>query len=78
MNFLSRLLSHTAIGIADGSARCLKGKLTGAVLSDIGLLAKENGVSKGEIWIGGDGRVQFSSGIPEKMHQRLRNVLSSH
>ena len=77
MNFISRMLSDTAIGIINGSAKCLKGKLMSRDLSDISDLAREAGVLKGEIWIGGNGRIRFSSGIPKSIHQRMRNILAS-
>ena len=78
MKFFSRLLSHTAIGIIDGSAKCLKGKVMNRTLSDVASVTSGSGVAKGEIWIGGDGRIRFSAEIPKELHQRLRNVIASN
>jgi hypothetical protein len=77
MKFVSRLFSEYAIQIRGGSARCVKGKMLGRVMSDISSLASENNIQEGEIWINQAGRVSFSSEIPNTIHQRIRNVVSS-
>jgi len=77
MKLIHRLLSSIAIGIVDGSAKCLKGKVLNRTLSDITSLTSACGLKKGEMWIGGDGRIRFSGEIPKELHQRLRNVIAS-
>ena len=77
MKLFSRLFAEYAIQIRGGSARCVKGKMTNRVMSDISCLASEIHLEEGEIWINPVGKVSFSSEIPEAIHQRIRNVLSS-
>ncbi len=79
MKFLSRLLSSQAICIKKGKAISLKGKRTNRYLSEIASLCEEHGAQKAEIWISGNGKITFSTEIPEKIHQRIRNiVINSH
>ncbi|MES2982638.1 MAG: hypothetical protein V4727_10020 [Verrucomicrobiota bacterium] len=75
MKFLSRLLSSQAICIKKGKAISLKGKHTNRHLSEIASLCEENGVYEAEIWLSGNRKITFSSEIPEKIHQRLRNLI---
>ncbi len=75
MKFLSRLLSSQAICIKKRNAISLKGKHTNHHLSEIASLCEEHGVQKAEIWISGNRKITFSSEIPEKIHQRLRNII---
>ena len=77
MKLISRILSQKAIGIRDGFATCLKGKVMGRTLSDVGSLTSQAGIVKGEIWVAANGRIRFSAEIPEQLHQRLRNVIAS-
>lgn len=75
MKWFSRMLSVSAISVAEGRCVLLKGKLERRLLSDLaGELACSRGI-RGEIWINGDGRIRFSDGIPPELHQRLRNIL---
>lgn len=76
MKFLSRLLSITVIAFADGRCREVKGKVSGNQLRDVANCLTEAGVARSEIWIGGDGRIQFSPEIAPALHQRLRNILT--
>ena len=48
------------------------------MMSDILSLASEVNLKEGEIWINQLGKVSFSSEVPEVIHQRIRNVISSH
>jgi hypothetical protein len=48
------------------------------MMSDISSLASEANLKEGEIWINQLGKVSFSSEIPASIHQRIRNVISSH
>jgi len=77
MKFLSRLLSSQAICIKKGKAISLKGKHTNRHLSEIASLCEEHGVQKAEIWINGNGKITFSPEIPQKIHQRLRNIINN-
>lgn len=77
MKFVSRLFSVYAIRISGGSARCVKGRMQSRVLTDISILAAENDLREGEIWIDQVGKVSFSSEIPPAIHQRIRNVICS-
>ena len=78
MNLISRLFASSAIQIRDGKARCVKGNLMSRLLNDISSLAAESGIQQGEIWLDPLGKVSFSREIPEEIHQRIRNVISSH
>ncbi len=75
MKWFSRLLSTTAISFSNGRCDVLRGKAGRFVLSDLADELAAAGVSCGEMWIGGDGRVRFSPEIPPALHQRLRNIL---
>lgn len=75
MKWFSRLLSVTAIAFSNGRCEVLRGKMPGPILSDLADALAASGVSCGEIWIRGDGRVRFSLEIPPELHQRLRNIL---
>lgn len=75
MNILSRLLSVTAISFDGGRCVELKGKVGRDCLEGIADLLAEAGVKRGEIWIGGDGRIKFSREIDPTLHQQLRNIL---
>ena len=46
-----------------------------SILSDLSGELTTAGVTRGEIWIQGDGRIRFSTEIPAELHQRLRNIL---
>jgi hypothetical protein len=75
MKFLSRLLSSQAICIKKWKTISLKGKHTNRHLSEIASLCEEHGAHKSEIWISGNSKIKFSSEIPDKIHQRLRNII---
>ena len=75
MKWISRLLSVTAISFSNGRCDVLRGKAGRSVLSDLADVLVAAGVSRGEMWTGGDGRVRFSPEIPPELHQRLRNIL---
>lgn len=77
MKFLSRLLSSQVISIIEGKAISLKGKHTKRHLTEIASLCEENGIRKAEIWISGNHKITFSSEIPEKIHQRLKNIITN-
>jgi hypothetical protein len=65
------------IDIRDGRATQQKGRLSNRILAEINdVLANEPEV-KGCIRSSGDGRYHFSSGIPQSLHQKLRNILAS-
>jgi pimeloyl-ACP methyl ester carboxylesterase len=75
VHFLSRFFSSAAILVKDGRATCVKGKVSGALLTDIGTLSAEAGLREGEIWIDKIQRITFSDGIPPEFHQRFRNLI---
>lgn len=75
MKWIFRLLSVTAIAFSNGRCEVLRGKMAGPILSDLADVLVASGVSRGEMWIRGDGRVRFSPEIPPELHQRLRNIL---
>jgi hypothetical protein len=78
MNFMSRFFSESAIQIRGGSAYCVKGKMMSRLLKDISSLATDFNIEEGEIWIDQVGKVSFSRDFPEPIHQKIRNVISSH
>lgn len=69
------MLSVSAISVAEGRCELLKGKLGRRVFSDLSEELIRSKVTRGEIWINGDGRIRFSDEIPPELHQRLRNIL---
>ena len=75
VRFVSRFFSGTTILIREGRATCVKGKISGSLLKDIGTLADEAGIRDGEIWIDKIQRITFSDGIPRELHQRFRNAI---
>ena len=75
MNFLSRLLSVTAITFEHGRCQVVRGKVERHRLEALGACLAEAGVACCEIWIAGDGKVTFSREIGTLLHQRLRNIL---
>lgn len=77
MKILSRLLVSHTIGIKEGKAVLLKGKLTHCLLSEISSICRLNQIKSGEIWIGSNGGVSFSKEIPEEKHQQFRNVINN-
>lgn len=78
MKFISRLFAESAIRIRGGTAHQAKGRLMSGLLRDLSSLSAEAGIAEGEIWIDPTGKVTFSNEIPEEIHQRIRNVISSH
>jgi hypothetical protein len=78
MKFISRLFSESAIQIRGGTAYCVKGKIMNRLLNDLSSLAADFNINKGEIWIDQVGKVSFSTDLPKTMHQKIRNVISSH
>jgi hypothetical protein len=78
MKIISRFFSESAVQIRGGTAHCAKGKIMSRLLKDVSSLAVDFNVGQGEIWIDRVGKVSFSSDLPETMHQKIRNVISSH
>ena len=76
MNFITRLFADIAINISNGKATTVKGKLMRSTMMEITSLCRDYGIAKGEIWINSVGKVTFSSHIPKKLHQKVRNILS--
>ena len=76
MHFLSRLFSNTAISFETGRYVAVRGKVSGPILRDLAGCLEDAWISKGEIWLAGNGRVSFSRNIPTEIHQRLRNILA--
>lgn len=77
-----RILSNSApagtvveIRIQSGKCRVVRGTLRPGMITDVGEIVSEAGVSSGAIWVTKDRRVQLSASIPAQFHQRLRNVL---
>jgi len=75
MKFIFRLSATSAIGIKNGKARSVKGRHEGSLLKDVEDVCGEMGITTGEIWIDGNGKVSFSSEIPKRAHQRFRNLI---
>lgn len=75
MRWFSRILSVTAISFEHGRCEVLKGNVRRSILSDLSGELTASGVTCGELWIQGNGRIQFSIEIPPELHQRLRNIL---
>lgn len=75
MKWFSRVLSVTAISFGSGRCEVLKGNVGRSILSDLSGELTTAGVTRGEMWIQGDGRIRFSNEIPAELHQRLRNIL---
>ena len=76
MFFISKLFSATTVTIKNGQAKCVKGKMMQQTLSSINEVCDIFNITNGEIWVSGDGRIHFSSSIPGKSHQRLRNCVA--
>ena len=67
--------------IHEGVAEVTRGKVTDRFARECARELKEEGVLKGEIrGVKKEGYVglEFSKSIPEEMHQRLRNIWSTH
>ncbi|MDB4544788.1 hypothetical protein N9Z83_02480 [Akkermansiaceae bacterium] len=75
MKWFSRLLSVTAIAITDSHVTCKKGTITPQLTNDLRSFFSGLDHTNAEIWIDGAGKVSFSSEIPVRYHQRLRNIL---
>ena len=75
MSFFSRFSSSEVIEIEAGRAVSVKGKHPSGLLSDVGDVCREFGVSRGRITLSGNGRLSFSKHFPEASHQALRNVI---
>ena len=69
--------ADAAILVRGEEVHALKGKLTKSCLADVRAIVKEGQVRNGEIWfvLGAKPRILFSGGIPDRLHQRLRNTL---
>lgn len=77
MKFFSRFFAYSAIRISGADVFVVKGKHTNRLLFAISSLCKDCEIDEGEIWFNSVGRVSFSKEIPERFHQRLRNVIGS-
>jgi hypothetical protein len=75
VNFYHRFFSKYAIRIHGGRATSVKGRMTSSKLRELEKICRETGVQKGEIWSNGVDRVTFSAGIPDAIHQLLRNCI---
>ncbi|MFK7910548.1 MAG: DUF3634 family protein [Akkermansiaceae bacterium] len=75
MRFLHRWLAVLAISLNESRALCVKGKVTHKTLSEINNIANTANITKGEIWLNGNGKVRFSGEIPQSLHQKLRNCM---
>ena len=64
MRFLDRWRSTITISVDPSRARCLKGHLTKACLADVHALFESAGLTSGEIYLTGDGRLGFSPRRP--------------
>lgn len=77
MKFLSRLLATQVIQFKSGKAISQKGKHTNRLLSELSTMCQTHEIHTGEIWISGDLRINFSKEIPEKLHQRFKNIINN-
>ena len=75
MKWFSRLFSVTVISITGSNITCKKGKITPGLIGDLQEIFSDLSISRAEIWIDGAGKVSFSTEIPSRYHQRLRNLL---
>ena len=78
MGFLSKLFYSEVISIKAGKAASAKGKHPTKMLTDISEICQDARLDRGEIYFAGDGKLNFSSSIPEAIHQTLRNVINEH
>jgi hypothetical protein len=79
LDALKRLLNppEAVVEIRSGRARVLKGKVTDSTLSDLAQVGTEFQIRCGRVYLvrsGGLRRLEFSSRIPDRARQRLRNV----
>ena len=78
MRFLDRWRSTLTITVDEGRATCTKGKVNQRCLADVAAAFQHAGLTSGELYLAGDGRLDFSSDIPASCHQQLRNVVVGH
>ena len=72
-----KLTCPLVIELQHGKLTCRKGSLPSSTLREIRDLLVDEGISKGHLWMQGNGRFGFSSNIPKHQHQRIRNLLAS-
>lgn len=65
------------LDVRDGKATQRKGRLSNRILADLNDVLANQPELSGSIRSSGNGRYQFSRGIPKPLHQKLRNVLAS-
>lgn len=75
MRFLDRWRSTITISVNTSRTRCLKGHLTRACLADVHTLFESAGLSSGEIYLTGNGHLDFSNDVPRHLHQNIRNIV---
>ena len=75
MRIFHRIFCVLSITYSGDNAHCLKGKVTQKTLTQVADLCRQHGIPSAEIWLTGNGRVNFSREIPKSLHQRFRNVV---
>lgn len=71
------LTPRLVLEVRGGRCRRIHGSIPAHVLRSVGELLRKEGVRRATIKQGRNGRVVFSKGIPDRLHQRLRNVIVS-
>ena len=74
MKWFSRLLPVTVISITGSNITCRKGKIIPSIIGDLKDIFRGLSISGSEIWVDGVGKVSFSTEIPSRYHQRLRDL----
>jgi hypothetical protein len=75
VSFFSKFFYSEVIRVVDGNAVSVKGRHSRRLLGDVEDVCRDFGVSSGEIFLSGNGRVAFSDHLPKSVHQPLRNVM---
>jgi hypothetical protein len=69
------------IEIREGSTSATRGEPPGGLVADFASTARDAGLRRGTIFVVGSRNgptLNFSSDIPDELHQRFRNVLGIH
>lgn len=77
MKLFYRVASKTTFRISAGKASLVKGQFSNRAVREISLLCSELGIDKGELWLGADRKLRFSSEFDKKYYQRFRNIIFS-
>lgn len=83
IKILKRLINppKVVIRIDNGNAITAKGKVSKVCLNECSIFFRDNDIQKGKIYISENDygqKLEFSRGIPEHIHQRIRNLWNFH